>query len=125
RYIPNWMLLNMRIYREFGQDNDWDLEWRRLDEFDRPEMFNGLKPLAHPDPKPEYVFLDTGYRLWERLTYDNPRGFKMATLVHNFPWKYLRLHDGLDRNAHRPWHPHVENTRRDIRRRLEEIRKLQ
>lgn len=124
RYIPNWMLLNMRIYRDFGRDNDFDLQWTRLDEFDRPEMFRGLEPLAHPDPEPEHVFLDTGYRLWERLEYFNPRRFKMASLAPDFPWKQMRLHDGLDRNSHRSWHPHVEKTRRNIQRRLKEIRNL-
>jgi len=124
RYIPNWMLLNMEIYREFGNPNeDWSLLRVPYDRYDRKDDFKGLDPPKTPDPMPLHVFLDTGWRLWDRVHFENPQGYKMLEMPHYFPWRIINAFIGMDRNAHRPDHPYVVKTREQIRQRLDLLRK--
>jgi len=46
---------------------------------------------AHPDPDPLQVFLDTGWRLWDRMQYENPEGYRMIDLPRYFPWRTIKL----------------------------------
>lgn len=124
RYIPNWMLLNMDIYRKFGNpDEDWSLKRIPYDEYEHKEAFEGLDPPQHPDPVPLHVFLDTGWRLWERIHYENPEEYRMVEMPFYFPWRIINFFGGMDRNAHRPDHPYVVKTRRLIQERLRLLRR--
>jgi len=124
RYIPNWLLLNMEAYRKFGNpDEDWTLKRVPYDEYERKEDFKGLTPPAHPDPLPLQVFLDTGWRLWDRVHYENPEGYRMLDIPFYFPWRILNFYGGMDRNADRPDHPYCVKTRAQIKERLEILRR--
>lgn len=124
RYIPNWLLLNMEIYREFGNpDEDWNLSRVPYDEYEHKKVFDGLDPPKNPDPLPLHVFKDTGWRLWERVQYENSNGYRMVEMPFYFPWRIINFYGGMDRNAHRPDHPYVVKTRTGIQQRLELLRK--
>lgn len=124
RYIPNWLLLNMEIYREFGDiDEDWNLSRVLYDEYEHKEIFEGLTHPQHPDPKPLQVFKDTGWRLWDRVQYENPKGYRMVEMPHYYPWRFINFFGGMDRNASRPNHEYVIKTRAGIKRNLEILRK--
>jgi hypothetical protein len=121
-YRPNWMLLNVPLYRKFYPENSWDLETICLDKFSRPELFDGLPPLKHPEHTPPLVFGDTGWRLWERLAYDNPDGLRMLPLPDGYYAHYTNGYGGLDRNSHRPDHPYVVDMLAQIKTRLDLLR---
>ena len=122
-YWPNVMLLNMPLYKEFGNvDEDWDLRRIPLSEWKYRDIFKEYPPLKGPESKPEHVFLDTGYRLWERLEYENPGGLRMLPLPIGYYTQFMTLFDGIDRNSHRPNHPHVVKQRTRIQGRLRFLR---
>jgi len=129
-YWPNVMLLDMEKYRTFGNvDEDWDLKRVLLPDFKHPELFARLRPLATPDHDPPKVFCDTGWGLWEKVNYANPRGYKILDL-HNYYYSHLRggvnkirLYSGVDRNSHRPYISHVQTRLAEINSRLEWLRK--
>lgn len=124
RYIPNWLLLNMDIYRGFGDpDEDWNLSRVPYEIYEHKEAFEGLLPPQHPDPEPLQVFLDTGWRLWNRVHYENPNGLRMIEMPFYFPWRNINFFSGMDRNAHRPNHPYVVKMRAGIQRQLELLRR--
>lgn len=124
RYIPNWLLLNMEIYRKFGNpDEDWTLVRMPYDEYPHKGIFEGLNPPQHPDPAPLQVFLDTGWRLWDRVYYENPNEYRMIEMPFYFPWRIINFFGGIDRNHSRPNHPYVIRTRAGIQRNLELLRK--
>lgn len=124
RYIPNWLLLNMDIYRKFGNpDEDWNLSRVPYETYEYKEAFKGLDPPRHPDPLPLQVFLDTGWRLWDRVHYENPNGLRMIEMPFYFPWRIINFFSGMDRNAHRPDHPYVVKMRGGIQRQLELLRR--
>jgi len=127
-YWPNIMLLDMRIYREFGDiDEDWDLKRTMLPDFKHPELFADLEPLAEPDHDPPRVFCDTGSRFWERVSFENPNGYKMLSL-HNYFYSHrhglnrIKLYSGLDRNSHRPYIKHCQDRFAEIKIRLDWLR---
>lgn len=124
RYIPNWLLLNMDIYRKFGNpDEDWTLERVPYDEYEHKGAFEGLAPPQHPDPVPLHVFKDTGWRLWDRVHYENPNGYGMVEMPFYFPWRIINFFGGMDRNASRPDHEYVVKTRGQIQERLRILRR--
>lgn len=124
RYIPNWLLLNMDIYREFGNpDKDWQLVRMPYDEYEHKEIFEGLTPPQHPDPLPLQVFLDTGWRLWDRVQYENPKDYRMIEMPFFFPWRIINFYGGMDRNSSRPDHEYVVKTRGQIQERLRILRR--
>jgi len=125
RYIPNWLLLNMDTYRKFGNpDEDWELRRVPFSEYWHKEAFVGLEMPSHPDPDPLQVFLDTGWRLWDRVHYENLDGYEMIEMPFYFPWRFINAFIGMDRNAHRPDHPYVVKTRQQIKRQLDILRLL-
>jgi len=126
RYVPNWMLLNMEIYRKFGNiDEDWELKRVPYDEYEYKYIFSSMTPPSHPDPDPIQVFLDTGWRLWDRLHYENPEKYMMADLPAHFPWRTINFFGGIDRNYYRPDHPYVVKMKNGIKRNLELLRKME
>jgi hypothetical protein len=122
RYQPNWMMLNMALYREFFPENNWDLEAFSLPKFPHQELFAGLPPLKHPEQNPPLVFADTGWKLTEKLMYDNPGGVRILPLPEGYYVRYAKWLGGIDRNSHRPDHVHVVNTLAEINERLKELR---
>ena len=128
-YWPNIMLLDMRIYRKFGNiDEDWDLKRELLPDFKHPELFAGLPPLATPDHDPPKVFCDTGSRFWERVNYENPNGYRMVDL-HNYFYSHqhgynkIKLYSGIDRNSWRPQIKHCQDRFEEIKIRLDWLRR--
>jgi len=123
---PNIMLLDMRLYRKFGADDDWDLSRIPFDAFPHKHLFDGQAPPKTPDPEGLTVFLDTGYNFWRRLEYENPEGYQMVNLDTNpctLQWTQMfGLYIGLDRNSHRPEHPFVVGQRANIKERLRTLR---
>lgn len=121
-YWPNMMLLNMQLLRHFFPENRWDLEQIGSESFHRMDLFNGQSP-QNPDRQPPLVFADTAWRLWEKLTYENPDGLRMLPLPDSY-WKtYIAWYGGVDRNSHRPDHPHVQLMLGTIGVRLEQLRR--
>ena len=123
RYVANWMMLNMDIYRMFGDpEEDWLIRRVPFTKYERPEEFAGIARPTHPDPDPLQVFCDTGYRLWDRVHFENPNGYRMAEMPKAFAWNQLRFLGGLDRNSHRPDHPFIMEQRQSIADRLKGLR---
>jgi len=119
-YWPNMMLLNVPLLRRFFPENRWDLEQIGFEDFHRPEIFTDYP--KNPDRKPPLVFADTGWRLWEKITFDNPGGVRVLPLPDNYWATYIRWLGGIDRNSHRPEHPFVVGQLAEINRRLTALR---
>jgi len=126
---PNLMLLNMKLYRKFGAEDDWNLSRISFDDYEYKQIFNGKPVPANPDPEGLTVFLDTGYNLWRRLEYENPEGYKMINIdatpsaLKALNWDQMfGFYIGLDRNSHRPEHPFVIEQRANIKERLRILR---
>jgi len=128
-YWPNMMLLNVPLFRKFYPENNWDLEITFINKFHRPEIFAGKYP-AHPEHVPPIVFCDTGWRLWEKMEYDNPGGVRILPLPGDYKGRYITWLGGIDRCVHCYFKPgedsynkrHVVNQRAEIARRLERLR---
>ena len=120
-FWPNMMLVNVPLLRAVFPENRWDLEQIGFEDFHRPELFT--TPPARPERTPPMVFADTAWRLWERLEYDNPLGARMLPLPDNYWATYIAWLGGIDRNSHRPEHPHVVQTLAEINRRLAALRR--
>lgn len=136
KFIPNWMLLDMKKYQEIASDDDWSLKRVSIADYPYPELFAGLPELTDERDMPPRVFLDTGWRLYEKLVYgkykeENPRGYEMITMPDQFVkneerqtnMTQLLFFGGLDRNAYRPHHEYVEKRKKEIRKRLQLLRK--
>ena len=121
-YWPNIMLLNMPLYRQFQAPGDWDLRRILKSEWKYGHIFNQFSPLREPENGKERVFLDTGSRLWERLTFENPAGYRILPLPDAYWKKHIVLYDGIDRNSHRPDHPWVQDRLRAVNERLSLLR---
>jgi len=123
---PNLMLLNMNLYRKITDDSDWDLARVPYEDFPYKQLFDGQRAPKNPDPEGMMVFLDTGYNLWRKLTYDNPEGFRMINFDTNpttYQWRdRYNFFIGLDRNSHRPEHSFVKSQRFTIQERLRKLR---
>lgn len=121
-YWPNMMLLDMRLYRKHFPGHGWELRQIGFENFNRPEIFAGQAGPAKPERRPPLVFCDTGYTLWEKLEFDNPAGLRMVPLPDNYWNTHIIWRGGIDRNSHRPDHPHVVETLAEINRRLAALR---
>jgi len=117
------MMLNMELYRDFRGADDWSLKRVPFPEYKHRHIFDGKEPPKHPSTDPVKVFLDTGWRLYERLNFeDNPKRLRMAEFR---PWerrKYFNFLGGMDRNAHRVGFPFVVERRKKIEERLKILR---
>jgi len=135
KYIPNWMFLDMEKYREVGDDEDWGLKRVSTEEYPYMELFDGLPPPTDPEYMPPRVFLDTGWKLYEKLELSkdssvNPNGYKMLTMHAQFvrnepkrtPLTAMLFFGGLDRNSFRPNFEWCKQRRREIARRLRLLR---
>lgn len=120
-YWPNMMLLDMRLYRKYFSDNRWELRQVGFEDWERPELFAGQYP-KNPERTPPLVFADTGYTLWERLTFDNPDGLRMLPLPDSYWNTYIMWRGGIDRNSHRPDHDYVRQTLAEVDSRLAMLR---
>ena len=123
RYLPDWMLLNMPLYRAIEGNDDWDLSYVPFPEWPYPEVFIGQSPPIHPDHNPPKVFRDTGWRIWEKMAKKNSRYYRFVPLPHN--WFNIQVHHfgGIDRNSFRPEFPELQMKLTKIRERLEILRK--
>jgi|GEM_PF-2492026 len=123
---PNLMILNMKLYREIMDDSDWDLGRMAYADYPYKHLFDNIKAPEKFDQDGEMIFLDTGYNLWKRLEYDNPKGYKMInfdTVPAEYQWRHdFNFYIGLDRNSHRPEHPFVRDQRVSIKERLRILR---
>ena len=123
RYLPNWMMLNMNLYREFRGADDWSLKRVPFPDYKYRHIFDGKEPPKHPSTDPVRVFLDTGWRLYERINLDdNPKQLTMAQFR---PWERkqcMNFLGGLDRNAHRINFPFLIKRREEIEQRLKILR---
>jgi len=131
-YWPNMMLLNMRLYRRFYPENNWDLEIVAFEDFHRPELFTGQYP-KNPERTPPWVFCDTGWRLWEKMAFNNPDGVRILPLPNTVRYgghPCIKGFGGLDRCAHHVFLPsgdaynksHVATTLTEINQRLAMLR---
>jgi len=120
-YWPNIMLLDMEKYREYAAPDDWDLRHVSLSAFHRPELFAdcGKPEKGRADP---LVFCDTGWRLTERLKYENPDNHRILPLPPGYYTQKMHLYGGIDRNSHRPHIPYVQERLEAIGRRLRALR---
>jgi hypothetical protein len=121
-YWPNYMLLDMPLYRQHFPAHEWTLKQVPFDKFERPEVFAGMAPPAHPEYDPPLVFCDTGWTLYEKLRFDNPAGLRMLPLPDNYWNSYVRWRGGIDRNSHRPDHEYVRQTLAETERALVALR---
>ncbi len=121
-YWPNIMLIDMRLYKKHFAGHAWELKQVGYEDFDRPEIFAGQGVPSKPERVPPLVFCDTGYSLWEKLTFDNPAGLRMLPLPENYWNEFLRWRGGIDRNSFRPSHPYVVETLREVDSALAKLR---
>ena len=121
-YWPNMMMLNMAVYRSSERANDWDLEIMPYLEFPYPNIFHGDVKARAIIPNNPLVFCDTGWRFWARIWMDNPLGLRVQPLPDNYWNSYIIWRGGIDRNSHRPSHPHVQNTLAAVKQRLNKLR---
>jgi len=122
RYLPDWMLLDMERYREIEGDDDWDLSYVPFPEWPYPEVFIGQSPPSNPDHNPPEVFRDTGWRIWEKITHENPDGYRFVPLPGDWFGKKIHHFGGIDRNSFRPEFPELQTKLAKIRGRLEALR---
>jgi hypothetical protein len=125
RYIPNWMLLDMAIYKDFQGEDDWGLDFIPFSKWKYPEVFEGQRPPNNPEllNGEIRVFRDTGWRIWEKLTFENPRRLKMLPLPVDWWGDKMRHFCGIDRNSFQPDLPELVEKLQTIRRRLELLRR--
>lgn len=116
-YWPNVMLLDMIKYRDFRDDSDWDLDHIPFSQFERKEMFNGLYLPGNP-----WVFCDTGWRLAERMQYNNPEKYRLYHMPTHYYMEKINIIGGLDRNSHRPQIPYMQERFVEIEQRLRVLR---
>lgn len=131
-YWPNMMMLNVPLLRRFYPENNWDLDVIGFENFRRPELFKGMQP-TQPERNPPWVFCDTGWRLWDKLTYNNPGGVRMLPIPAEFygePDPCIHWMGGIDRCAHTLFlstgseynRAHVRSALDEIARRLDRLR---
>ena len=125
RYVPNWMLLDMAIYKDFQGEDDWDLSFVPFSAWKYPEVFEGQRPPNNPEllNGEVRVFRDTGWRIWEKLIFENPRGLKILSLPADWWGNKMRHYCGIDRNSFQPDLPELVEKLRTIRGRLELLRR--
>lgn len=125
RYVPNWMLLDMNIYRNFQDDDDWNLDFIPFSEWRHPEVFEGQRSPNNPEllNGEIRVFRDTGWRIWEKLMFENPQGLKMLPLPADWWGNKICHFCGIDRNSFQPDLPELVEKRKVIRGRLALLRK--
>lgn len=121
-YWANVMLLNMELYKDFQDEDDWNQGVIPFSEFKHPEIFDGLPIPKDSDESSLKVFTDTGWKLYERIKYENPNGLKMQDLPNEFYLKWMKLLGGIDRNSHRPHHPFVQQQLKEVDQRLAKLR---
>lgn len=121
-YWPNIMLLDMRLYRKHFPAHAWELRQVGFEDFERPEIFDGMTPPRTPERTPPLVFCDTGWSLYEKLRFDNPAGLRMHELPPEYYTKYARWFGGIDRNSFRPDHEHVRSTLAEVKVALDQLR---
>ena len=125
RYVPNWMLLDMDIYRNFQGEDDWNLDFIPFFKWKYPEVFEDQWPPNNPEflNGEVKVFRDTGWRIWEKLTFENPQGLKMLPLPADW-WGNKMCHFcGIDRNSFQPELPELVKKLETIRGRLALLRR--
>lgn len=81
-FHPACLVLNMHLYRQFRQDDDWGLYKEPMSEFKyKDKIIEHKKELlewfADTELNRSGVEYDTGMKFAERLVFANPRGFKM------------------------------------------------
>lgn len=125
RYVPNWMLLDMAVYKDFQGDDDWNLDFIPFSAWKYPEVFEGQRPPNNPEllNGEVRVFRDTGWRIWEKLTFENPRGLKILSLPADWWGNKMRHFCGIDRNSFQPDLPELQEKLKIIRGRLELLRR--
>lgn len=125
RYVPNWMLLDMSIYRNFQSEDDWSLDFIPFSKWKHPEVFEGQRPPKNPEllNGEIRVFRDTGWYIWEKLTFENPQGLKMLPLPIDWRGNKMRHFCGIDRNSFQPDLPELVEKLKTIKGRLEGLRR--
>lgn len=121
-YWPNIMLLDMRLYRQHFPAHEWELRQVGFEDFERPEIFDGMTPPRTPERTPPLVFCDTGYSLYEKLRFENEAGLRMLPLPDDYWNRYIKWRGGIDRNSHRPDHEHVQGVLAEVKVALERLR---
>lgn len=124
-YVPGfyrmWFaLLNMEAYRD-GMQVDW--RFSKVDKQTPPydRMFDMLSGIPKPKTFNEnLVELDPGSKLWIKIRYDNPKGYKMLFLPDKVKGKYH--HYGHIAMTGLPHPDHSEQTRRNWEMRMAKIR---
>ena len=125
RYIPAWMLLNMSLYRKFEEPDDWDCSRIPYPLWPHKEIFEGLTPPQDPENDPVMVFRDTGWRLYEKLTYDERfKDLRIISLPSGYVGTRILHYGGIDRNSFRGGQdPYIQKYRNRINARLALLRK--
>jgi len=101
RYVPAWMMLDVPAYRTIESDDDWDCSEIPFDAWPYPRVFEGLTPPRKPENGVMKVFRDTGWRLWETLTFHNPGGLRILPMPTGYVGLRVRHYGGIDRNSYK------------------------
>ena len=110
---PECALLNMSLYREMSDEtDDWQQRGITFADYPHKELFLGM--LLDP-PMRDYVNLDTGWRLYEKLRWENRWGFNVQPIGAMFFATFVKHYGGISTRGDRP---EIQPRWEEIRRRL-------
>lgn len=108
---PECALVNMPLYRETEDSTDnWQQRGMAFTDYTHKELFNGM--IREPDMM-DYINLDTGWRLYEKLRWENRWGFNVQPIGQTFFSLFVKHYGGISTRGDKP----------EIRPRWEEIRR--
>jgi len=124
RYVPNWMLLDMTIYKDFQGNDDWSLDFIPFSQWKHPEVFEGQRPPNNPEllNGEVRVFRDTGWRICERINFENKGKIEMAHLSYAFYETFIKHWGAISIYNADPEHPQVKDKLPKIKAELEWLR---
>jgi len=130
-YWPCVMLLNIKPYREFEGEDDWQQNGINYKDYKYKEMF---APPGYSRPglivtmpgqrevKKENVSRDTGWRFTEKVLFETGNKYKIYAMPNNFWNVKIRHYGGITRNHFRPEHPVIAPRWKTIKENLKKLR---
>jgi glycosyltransferase involved in cell wall biosynthesis len=113
---PECALVNMPLYREMADGtDDWQQRGMAFTDYAHKEIFDGI---AREPGMRDYVNLDTGWRIYEKLRWENRWGFSVQPIGKTFFSIFVKHYGGISTRGDRP---EIQPRLAEIRRRLKSL----